>query len=136
MSQIEDPFILHVRELLAGWAPVHARRMFSSWGLYRGPVMFALASRDNVLYLKSGAALSEMAAGRELNFFTYQKPVGKEGKKKDIKLSYAEIPAELLDDAAQLQEWAEAAYQDALAGQRGNANPFRPKKLIAGRRPW
>jgi len=136
MSQIDDPYIQHMQELLSSWAPVVVRRMFGSWGVYRGPLMFALASRDNVLYFKSGPALAEIAGTRKLNFFTYEKPDGKEGKKKKVTLSYAEVPADVLDDAPAMHAWAEAAYQDSLAGRRGKPNPFRPKKAPLGRRPW
>jgi TfoX/Sxy family transcriptional regulator of competence genes len=151
MGQISDSFIAHVADSLAPWAAINARRMFSSWGLYRGALMFALVSGD-VLYLKCGARVKALAAGRELVMFTFEKPAPKptakkgpkkpkpvdeddaandedDGKPKIVTLSYAAIPADVMDDQAQLLVWAEAAWQDAVAARRDAAGT-KPHSLL------
>lgn len=45
-------FIPFVQELLEGWGPVSARRMFGSHGLYHEGLMFAIVM-DQRLYLKA-----------------------------------------------------------------------------------
>lgn len=135
MGRIDDHFVEHVSELLAPWAVVSPRRMFGSWGLYRGALMFALVAED-VLYLKCGDGLRELAAGREIRLFTYEKkePPEKKGGKpkvKKVSLSYAAVEADLLEDGAALCRWAEAAFADALVARRGaskNAQPGKPRK--------
>lgn len=135
MGQIEDAFVTHIAELLAPWSAISPRRMFSSWGLYRGALMFALVS-DDVLYLKCGDGLKALAAGVELPLFTYEKkePPKKKGDKPKIKkvsLSYAAVPADVLEDGEALCKWADAAFADALASRKGaskNAQPGKPRK--------
>lgn len=135
MGQIDDAFIVHVSELLAPWATVSPRRMFGSWGLYRGALMFALVS-DDVLYLKCGDGLRALAGDTELKLFTYEKkePPLKKGDKpkvKKVSLGYAAITADILEDSDLLCQWAEAAWQDAMTGRKGaskNAQPGKPRK--------
>ena len=135
MGQIDNAFVTHVSELLGPWGAISPRRMFGSWGLYRGALMFALVS-DDVLYLKCGDHLRELANGAELTLFTYEKkePAQKKGaepKTKKVSLSYAAITAELLEDSDALCKWADAAFKDALSGRKGaskNAQPGKPRK--------
>jgi DNA transformation protein len=127
MGQVDDGFILHISELLQPWSVISPRRMFGGWGLYRGALMFALVAED-VLYVKNGSALKDVAGTRELQPFTYEKPVAK-GKKKKIVMSYAAVPADVLEDGALLCRWAEAAFQDALSGRRLAATPKRKSAL-------
>lgn len=132
MGQIDDGIVQHITDLLAPWARVSARRMFGGCGVYRGALMFGLIS-DEQVYLKHGIALTEAAAGEKLEDFTYEKtvpPKTKTGKatKKKVSLSYALVPAQVLEDSQLLARWAEAAWQDALVGQRLKAagNPHAP----------
>lgn len=131
MGQIDDSFVAHVTEMLSPWAGVSPRRMFGSWGIYRGALMFALVA-DDVLYLKCGSALRALAGETELELFSYEKkvPALKEPleladrkppreKKQTVALSYAAAPVEVLEDGDALRAWAEAAWQDALAGRVG-----------------
>lgn len=135
MGQIDDAFVGHVAELLAPWAAISPRRMFGGWGLYRGALMFALVAED-VLYLKCGDALRMLAGGQELPLFTYEKqePPKKKGDKpkmKKVSLSYAAVPADVLEDGDALCKWADAAFADALASRKGaskNAQPGKPRK--------
>lgn len=135
MGLIDDAFVTHVTELLEPFGTISPRRMFGSWGLYRGALMFALVS-DDVLYLKCGDHLRELANGAELTLFTYEKtePPQKKGekpKKKKVSLNYAAITADLLEDSEMLCRWANAAFNDALAGRKGvskNAQPGKPRK--------
>ncbi len=141
MGQINDGMVAHISDLLAPWALVAARRMFNSWGLYRGALMFGLLSGEQ-LYLKYGLALSDIASGRELEFFTYEKivpPKTRSGQAttKKVKLSYVSAPPDILEDSDTLIRWADAAWQDAIAGQRlkaagtphtPNGRPLRRRK--------
>lgn len=119
MGLIDDTLIQHTAELLAPWDAISARRMFGGWGIYRGALMFALVA-DDLLYMKSGAVLRELVGDLELIPFTYEKPLP-DGKKKKVVMSYAAVPPDVLEDGTSLCRWAEAAYQDALAGRRNAA---------------
>ena len=122
MGQIDDGYVLHVSELLAPWAAVDARRMFGGWGLYRGALMFALIAADT-LYFKRGAHLNDVAQGRVLTNFSYERTVpaktskGKPTKKKH-ELAYAQVPADVIEDSDLFCSWAQAAWDDAIASRR------------------
>lgn len=132
MAVVDDPYIAHVQEMLAAFGLVSARRMFGGFGIYRGAVMFALVA-DDVLYFKSGPALAEVAAEYELKFFTYEKPAAR-GQKKVVVMSYAEVPADVLEDIDTMAHWAEAAYIDALGARRGKPQMKVSKKRAVMRR--
>lgn len=117
MGQTDDSTVMYLEELLAPWSAIAARRMFSSWGLYRGALMFALVAED-VTYFKCGDHLRQLAAGRKLTLFSYAKRIP-QGKTKTVSLNYAALPPDVLEDGEQLIAWAEAAWQDAIAARRG-----------------
>lgn len=133
MGLIDDTLINHASELLAPWGAISARRMFGGWGVYRGALMFALVA-DDLFYMKSGAALRLLVGDMELIPFTYDKPQPN-GKKKKVVMSYAAVPPDVLESSEALCAWAEAAYQDALAGRRNAAGgkPHTPMKRKTGR---
>lgn len=134
MGLIDDTLIQHASELLAPWGAISAKRMFGGWGIYRGALMFALVAED-LLYMKSGATLRALVGeGFELIPFTYDKPQPG-GKVKKVKLSYSAVPPDVLEDSEKLCAWAEAAFQDALAGRRDAAGgkPHIPLKRKVGR---
>ena len=112
----------YVIEQLAGVAP-EPKRMFGGVGLFREGVMFGLIADDRVYfkvddasrprYLAAGSPPFEYAAGEKT-------------------LGYFEVPAEVIEDADELGEWARAAI--AVAFARDAAKPARLRKR-AGRAP-
>ena len=112
----DGEFARHVLDLLQGWAPVAARRMFGGHGLFRGGIMFALFDAQT-LYLKTDDSNrgSHEAAG--MAPFRYRRA----GKL--VALGFHAVPPELLDDGEALARWAGAAWEAALRARR---NPRRP----------
>lgn len=89
----------YVKDLLAGWGAVHAKRMFGGIGLFLDARMFGLIF-DGQLYFRvdrATAAKSEHAFGyRRGNHW--------------IRLPYVRVNAEALEEAARIQSLAEAAW--------------------------
>ncbi len=92
---------------------VTARAMFGGYGLYRSGVFFGLISQQR-LYFKTDETTQPHYVARGMKFF---QPHAKQALK-----SYYEVPAEIIEDAEQLTEWAQQAInvkQAQLAWRRG-----------------
>ncbi len=107
MSTARNEFAEYVVELMAGWAPVSARKMFGGHGLYREGLMFALIA-DDQLYFKTDAgnvAQFERAGCRP---FVY------ESKERTVRMSYWSAPEGCLESPAEMRDWCQSAYAAAL----------------------
>jgi DNA transformation protein and related proteins len=114
---VSREFLDHVADQLRGFGPIAIRRMFSGAGLFRSDLMFGLVAGD-VLHFKVNDANrpAYLAAGAKP--FTYRRLGGPAHL-----TSYYEVPAEILDDADALAEWARAAW----AAAQSKAKPKRAK---------
>ncbi|MBN2132988.1 MAG: TfoX/Sxy family protein [Sedimentisphaerales bacterium] len=101
---ISNEFVDYVVEQLAGWGEVSVRRMFGGAGLYRQGVMFAVLA-DDVAYLKVDDSNREdfMRAG-SAPFEPYPEHI------KTTIRTYYEIPADVLEDPAELARWAQRSW--------------------------
>ena len=85
----------YVMDQLTPLGGIGGRAMFGGYGIFHEGVMFAIIS-DDTLYFKvndSNRAVYESAGSWS---FPHSR-------------SYYEVPADVLDDTARLQEWARAA---------------------------
>ena len=104
-------FIAHILELLEGHCTASARRMFGGHGLFRDGLMFGIVA-DEALYLKVDIGNLADFTARGLEPFTYQR------QNKQTSLSYYRAPAECLEEAEAMIEWADKAYAAALRAAR------------------
>jgi DNA transformation protein and related proteins len=93
-------FAAFVLDQLAGLGDVEARGMFGGFGLYHGAVFFGIIHGGR-LYLKTDDASRPAYAAGGMRPF---RPSAKQTLK-----SYYEVPADVLEDADRLVEWARAA---------------------------
>ncbi|MDO5620445.1 MAG: TfoX/Sxy family protein [Paracoccus sp. (in: a-proteobacteria)] len=97
-------------DMLDGW-PITLRPLFGAIALYRAGVVFAMVWEGG-LYCKTDAdtqADYDAAGSRPLIYQT-------KGEERAL-TSFREVPAEVLDDPETLLEWAERAFQAAIAGR-------------------
>jgi DNA transformation protein and related proteins len=106
----------YVLDILSHMDGITSRGMFGGFGLYKSGVMFALIA-DDVLYYKVGPAniADYEDAGSEP--FTYS------GKNKPIKMSYWQVPEDVLEDQDDLTEWTRKACEIALKAKKPKAKP-------------
>jgi DNA transformation protein len=107
-------FIPFVQELLEGWAPVSARRMFGGHGLYHEGLMFAIVM-DQRLYLKADEANRPEFEALGLAPFTYAM------KGKEVALSYWAAPDAIFDEPSEAVLWARSAWDAALRAHLAKA---------------
>lgn len=104
-------FVEYLNEVFERFGPIHAKRMFGGYGVYRDGLMFALVA-DDILYLKADAESSKLFANIGLKPFEYVK----NGKR--MNMSYFTAPDEIFDDPEMARTWAIRAYEAALRSKR------------------
>jgi DNA transformation protein len=118
-------FVEHVVETMRLLGPVEAKAMFGGWGLYHHGAFFALVTGDT-LFLKTDAENRARFEALGLEPFVFE---SKDGKK--TAMSYRRAPAEALEDAAVMAEWARYAYEAALRAAAVNAKRAIPRRSPA-----
>ena len=107
VSNEEKEFVTYVVDLMQSIGPVRAKGMFGGHGIFLEGLMFGLIA-DSVLYLKVDKETENEFKDRGLEAFTYNK------KGKEFKMSYYQAPEEALEDAEEMNFWANKAYGTAL----------------------
>ena len=103
----DKEFASYVVELMQSIGPVRAKAMFGGHGIFLEELMFALIV-DSVLFLKVDKQSESNFKARGLEAFTYMK------KGKEFKMSYYQAPEEVLEEAEEMNYWANLAYSAAL----------------------
>ena len=106
-SKEEKEFVTYVVELMQSIGPVSAKGMFGGHGIFLDGLMFGLVA-DSILYLKVDKGTESEFRAKGLEAFTYNK------KGKEFKMSYYQAPEETLEDADEMNSWANKAYGAAL----------------------
>jgi DNA transformation protein len=104
---VSSDYLAYVLEQLAQLGHVSSRRMFGAAGLYCGEAFFALIAAD-VLYLRADDSNRAAYTARGAAQF---RPYA---DRPHLSMNYYEAPAEVLEDAAQLVEWARRSVAVAL----------------------
>ncbi len=97
-------FVDFVLDQLGELGDVRARAMFGGHGLYLGPVFFGIVYRDR-LYLKTSDATRAWYADRGMESF-------RPNERMHVK-TYFEVPADTIEDRAELVERASEAVESA-----------------------
>ena len=110
-GSLDSPFIAYVLDQLSGLGPAKARPMFGGHGIYLHGVMFGLVAADT-LYLKTDTGNRAMFEATGAQPFVY------DGNRRQVALSYHEVPADAMEDAEALLPLARGAYAAAQRGLR------------------
>ena len=120
MASTHNEFVDYVVELMAGWAPVSARRMFGGYGLYREGQMFALIIEDELFFKtdQDNAAQFKRVASHPFVYVSQMRTV---------QLSYWSAPEVCLESPAEINVWCQSAYGAALRAQAAKASKRKRK---------
>jgi DNA transformation protein len=108
---VSPQFREYVLEQLAALGRLRANRMFGGVGLYGDEVFFGLID-DDTLYFKTGE--SNVAAYRDRGMPRFM-PFPERNPQT---LGYHQVPADVIEDAETLVEWARAAVRVAAAAKK------------------
>ncbi|MBI3480386.1 MAG: TfoX/Sxy family protein [Nitrosomonadales bacterium] len=120
MSSIRNEFVDYAVELMAGWAPVSARRMFGGYGLYREGLMFALIVDDELFFKTDKDSVAQFER-MDSHPFVYV------SKSRNVQLSYWSAPGGSLESPAEMSGWCQSAYGAALRAQVVKASKRKRK---------
>ena len=132
MASARNEFVDYVLELMSGWAPVSARKMFGGYGLYRDGLMFALIA-DDQLYFKTDAGNEPQFEQAGSHPFVYA------SQTRTVQMSYWSAPENSLESVAEtksfcpgtrMNSWCLSAYGAALraqAAKTGNSGKGKHK---------
>ncbi|HXY98109.1 MAG TPA: TfoX/Sxy family protein [Steroidobacteraceae bacterium] len=111
---VSADFLQYVLEQLAALGSVSSKRMFGGAGLYCDELFFALIS-DDTLYLRvDDSNRADYTARGAAPFRPYT-------DRPERSMSYYEAPADVLEDARQLAEWARRSVAVAQRAPPGKA---------------
>jgi len=100
MASNDDSFRDFVLDQLSGLDDVEARRMFGGFGLYQDETFFGIIHRGRLYFKIDDTTVAEYRKRKMKPF----RPSAKQTLK-----SYYQVPVDIIEDAEQLAEWAEAA---------------------------
>jgi len=91
-----------MEDLVGGIAGVSSKPMFGGYGIYKDGVIFAIIA-DGALFFKVDEINRADFEKHESKPFVYK------GKGKPIKMSYLELPAEVMEDREEMIRWVDKA---------------------------
>jgi DNA transformation protein and related proteins len=122
---VQQQYLAYILEQLAGLGSLRSNRMFGGIGLYSREIFFGLID-DDTLYFKTDEA--NIAPYRERNMPRFM-PFP---DRPEAVLGYHQVPAEVIEDAEQLVDWARKSVEVALRRQVAKATR---RKTAPGRSP-
>jgi len=114
----DDSFKEFVLDQLGGLPEVGARAMFGAHGLYQADRFFGILDEGR-LFFKVNERSRAAYVARGMGPFTY------ESRGRTLTMEYYEVPPEVLENAAELVEWARQALP---ATRRPGALTGRPRR--------
>jgi len=122
---VSADFLAYVLEQLAQLGELTSRRMFGGAGLYSDGLFFGLIM-DEVLYLRvDDANRADYSSRGMAQFRPYV-------DRPHLSMNYYEIPADVLEDAAELVSWARRSV--TVAKNASQPAAARNPKLVRWRR--
>ena len=123
---VQPQYLAFVLEQLTGLSTVRPNRMFGGIGLYSDGLFFGLID-DDTLYFKTSDANIEAYRSRNMpKFMPFPDKTG-------AVMGYHQVPADVIEDAESLVEWARRSVAVALAAQAAKAAKPRKKKAARKR---
>jgi DNA transformation protein and related proteins len=125
---VQDQYLAYVLEQLAGLGSLRSNRMFGGIGLYSRELFFGLID-DDTLFFKTDE--SNIAPYRERSMPRFM-PFP---DRPEAVLGYHQVPADVIEDAEQLVEWARKSVDVALRSQLAKATRARKPAKQAVKKP-
>src|SRR5690242_2686504 len=118
---VQPQFLAYVLEQLGALSSLRSNRMFGGVGLYSDGLFFGLIDDDTVFFKTDD---SNIAPYRERNMPRFM-PFP---DRPEAVLGYHQVPAEVIEDAEALVDWARRSVAVALASKARKTSAPRRKK--------
>jgi DNA transformation protein len=116
----------YVLEQLSAFGGVAVRRMFGGAGLFKAGLMFGIIS-EGELYFKVDDSNRADFEAKKSQPFVY------EARGRQVALSYWFVPEEVIEESAELMQWARKAFDVALKARK--VEQAKPKSRRRGGPP-
>ena len=117
----KSEFVKYLMELLEPLGGVEVKAMFGGFGIYKNGLMLGLVSNDT-LYFKVDDKDRPDYEARGLGPFKYKR------QGKEYAMSYYQAPHDAMDNAEDLSQWAQKAYEAAVRAVQKKPKKKRNKK--------
>jgi DNA transformation protein len=115
---VQAQYLAFILEQLEKLGSLHTRRMFGAVGLYCGELFFGIID-DDTLFFKSDAANSADYVARNMPQFMPSPD------RPEAVMAYYQVPADIIEDAELLTEWARKSVAVALRSRAAKTKPAR-----------
>jgi DNA transformation protein len=117
---VQAQYLAYVLEQLAGLGALRPNRMFGGIGLYSDGLFFGLIDDDTLFFKTSDANIAAYRARSMPKFMPFPDKTG-------AVMGYHQVPADVIEDAETLVQWARQSVAVALTAQ---ANKAAKKKNV------
>ncbi len=130
---VQPEYLAYVLEQLAGLSAVRPNRMFGGIGLYSDGLFFGLIDDDTLYFKTDDSNVEPYRARRMPRFMPFP-------DRPEAVLGYHQVPADVIEDAETLVEWARRSVAVALSSRARKSAPKKPnakenRGLAKGGRP-
>ncbi len=115
MTKLDTNFLEYiVYDVLLGIDDISYRPMFSSYGIYKDGIIFAIVSNNNIYFKVDETNQAKYEKHHSQPFVYYR-------KNKKVSLSYWELPLSVLENKEEIKHWVE---ESCLISKKVNQEPF------------
>src|SRR5262245_56157619 len=116
---VQPQYLEYVLEQLAALGALRSNRMFGGVGLYSDALFFGLIDDDTLYFKTDESNIAGYHARKMPRFMPFP-------DRPEAVLGYHQVPADVIEDAEVLVEWARKSVAVALAAQARKTRPAKP----------
>jgi DNA transformation protein and related proteins len=124
---VQDQYLAYVLEQLAPLGSLRSNRMFGGIGLYSRELFFGLIDDDTLFFKTDESNIAPYRERRMPRFMPFP-------DRPEAVLGYHQVPADVIEDAEQLVDWARQSVEVALRSQLAKATRKRSSAKKAAKR--
>ena len=115
---VQAQYLAYILEQLGKLGSLHTRRMFGAVGLYCGELFFGLIDDDTLFFKSDASNNAEYVARNMPRFMPFP-------DRPEAVMAYYQVPADIIEDAESLTEWARKSVAVALSSRAAKSKPAR-----------
>jgi DNA transformation protein len=124
---VQPQYLEYILEQLAGLGALRSNRMFGGVGLYSSELFFGLIDDDTLYFKTDESNIGPYHERRMPRFMPFP-------DRPEAVLGYHQVPADVIEDAEVLVDWARRSVAVALRSQVAKAAPKRASKRKAAKK--